>query len=55
MDRRRDNHHVQSTIDAGCLGYGRMVKSNNCRNSTNCDLRMLRNFFFLVALILMSA
>ena len=24
MDRRRDNHSVQSTIDAGCLGYGCM-------------------------------
>ena len=42
MDRRRhkvsDTHRVQSTIDAGCLGYGCMVKNNNCSNSTNCNL-----------------
>lgn len=55
MDRRRDNHRVQSTIDAGCLGYGCMVKNNNCHDSTNCEVRILRNYFFLVAFILMSA
>ena len=49
MDRRRDNHRVQSTIDADCLGYGRMVKNSNCRNSTNCEVCILRNYFFLVA------
>ena len=55
MDRRLDNHRVQSTIDAGCLGYGSMVKNNNCRNSTICQVRILHNYFFLVVLILMSA
>ena len=45
MDSRRDNHSVQSTIDAGCLGYGCMVKNNNCHNSTNCGTHTAQLFF----------